>query len=143
MRAVEVADTLDYLTGTWALDRTLADHRTGATGSFAGDGEVRTTGRRGRYQERGRLRFGGYDGGAHRALDLIATDAGAAAVHFTDGRPFFELGLRSGACRAVHQCGPDRYELQFEVDSPDLLVERWRVTGPQKDYEARTTWRRR
>jgi Family of unknown function (DUF6314) len=143
MRWMEVADTLAYLTGAWGLERTLADHRTGATGSFAGDGELRTIGRRGRYEERGRLRFGGYDGTAHRALDLIGADDGAVAVRFVDGRPFFQLSLGCGTCRAVHRCGEDRYELQFEARTPDLLLERWRVTGPAKDYAAQTTWRRR
>jgi len=140
---MEVVDTLAFLTGSWALDRAIADHRTGAGGSFDGDGDVHTVGRRGRYEEQGRLRLGGYDGSAHRALDLIGTDGGGVAVHFPDGRPFFELSLADGACRAVHQCRLDRYELRFEVGSDDLLLERWRVTGPAKDYEARTTWRRR
>src|ERR1700761_3349486 len=140
---MEVVDTLAYLTGSWVLDRTIADHRAGAGGSFAGDGDVRTAGRRGRYEEQGRLRLGGYDGSAHRALDLIATDGGGVAVHFPDGRPFIELSLGTGACQAVHQCRLDRYDLRFEVGSRDLLIGRWLVTGPAKDYEARTTWRRR
>ena len=140
---MDVPDTLAYLAGTWGLSRAIADHRTGATGSFAGDGELRMAGRRGRYEERGRLCFGGYDGSAHRALDLIGIDGGAVDVRFTDGRPFFELCLLGGTCRAVHQCGADRYELRFKVRSPELLLERWRVTGPMKDYEAETTWRRR
>lgn len=141
--AMQVQDTLEYLPGNWTLQRAIVDHRIGVTGSFEGDGELRTEGRRGRYDERGRLRFGGYDGSAHRALDLIATPDHAVAVRFVDGRPFFELDLVTGTCRAVHPCREDRYELEFEVGSPDLLVERWRVTGPAKDYEARTTWRRR
>jgi hypothetical protein len=140
---MEVDDTLAYLTGAWLLDRSIADHRAGTTGSFEGDGELQTIGRQGRYEEQGRLRFGDHDTSARRALDLIGTDAGAVAVRFTDGRPFFELDLLSGTCRAVHQCRLDRYELHFEVGSPGLLLERWRVTGPEKDYEAQTTWRRR
>lgn len=140
---MEVDDTLAYLTGSWELERAIADHRTEATGSFAGDGVVRTAGRRGRYEEQGRLRLGGYDGTAHRELDLFAADGGVVAVRFSDGRPFIDLNLVDGAWQAVHQCGRDRYELRFEVGSSDLLLERWRVTGPDKDYEARTIWRRR
>jgi hypothetical protein len=139
---MQVDDTLDYLTGSWVLERVITDHRIGATGFFGGDGELRTIGRRGRYEERGRLKFGGYDGSAYRALDLIAADNGVVAVRFADGRPFFYLELRSGLCRAVHPCSPDRYEFEFEIGAPDLLLERWRVTGPMKDYEAQTTWRR-
>jgi hypothetical protein len=143
MAAMEIDDTLAYLTGAWELERTITDHRTGATGSFAGGGEVRTVGRRGRYEERGRLRLGGYDGSTHRALEFVGTDGGAVAVRFADGRPFIELNLVDGTWRAVHPCRLDRYELRFEVGSSDLLLEHWRVTGPAKDYEARTTWRRR
>lgn len=140
---MQVADTLAYLTGSWRLERTLADHRAGASGSFSGMGELVTTGRRGRYEERGQLRFGGAQSSAHRALDLVALPGGGVAVRFTDGRPFFELDLRDGSCRALHPCRLDRYELDFIVESPDRLIERWRVTGPAKDYEAETTWLRR
>jgi hypothetical protein len=139
---MEIADTLEYLTGAWELERTFVDHRVGATGSFAGTAQVLTRDRRGRYEERGRLRFGGYDGSAHRSLELICTDDGTVAVRFVDGRPFFDLDLGRGTCHAVHPCRADRYEIAFEVASSDLLVERWRVTGPEKDYEAETTWRR-
>lgn len=142
IRHVEVQDTLAYLTGTWTLSRVITDHRAHATGEFAGEGEVRTRGRRGHYEEHGRLRLGGYDGSARRALDLIGGAGGAVAVRFNDGRPFFDLDLSRGISEAVHPCGRDRYELRFEVGGPDLLVERWRVTGPAKDYEAHTTWRR-
>lgn len=139
---MDVKDTLAYLAGTWTLSRAIVDHADGATGSFDGDALVRTQGRRGRYEERGRLRFGGFDGSAQRALELIGTGEGSVAVQFTDGRPFFELDLSSGTCGAVHQCSRDRYELEFGVSSADLLIERWRVCGPAKDYEARTIWRR-
>jgi len=140
---MRVSDTLDYLAGDWALERAIVDHHAGLTGSFHGDGALRTSERRGRYEERGRLCFGGYDGSAHRALDLVATTGGAVAVRFTDGRPFFDLDLVTGACSAVHPCRQDRYQLEFKVGSADVLLERWRVTGPAKNYEAQTTWRRR
>jgi hypothetical protein len=135
-------DTLSYLTASWRLERRITDHLARTAGSFAGSATVRAAGRRARYEERGRLRFGGYDGQAHRRLDLVATAGGAVAVQFADGRPFFELDLVNGTCVAVHPCRQDRYELDFEVRSPDVLLERWRVTGPLKDYEAQTTWRR-
>jgi hypothetical protein len=140
---MRIEDTLAYLAGTWTLSRAIVDHRTGVSGSFAGDAEVQILGRRGRYEEHGRLRFGGYDSSARRALDLIGTEGSMVTVLFTDGRPFFDLDLFTGTCRAMHQCSLDRYQLEFGVSSPDLLIERWRVRGPEKDYDARTTWRRR
>lgn len=139
---MEVEDTLGYLAGRWALRRSLVDHRTGVTGSFAGDGEVQTLGPRGRYEERGRLRLGDHEGSVRRALDLVRSDGAAIDVRFTDGRPFFELDLSRGVAEAVHHCGRDRYELRFEVNAGDLLLEWWRVTGPHKSYDARTTWQR-
>lgn len=138
-----IDDTLAFLTGTWALERAIADHRTGASGAFEGEGRVQVVSRRGRYEEHGRLHLGRYAGSAQRALDLVESSGGAVAVHFTDGRPFFELNLVTGTCAATHQCRLDRYELRYEVASPDVLVEHWRVTGPEKDYEAETRWRRR
>jgi hypothetical protein len=139
---IEVQDTLAYLTGTWTLSRAIIDHVSRVSGAFNGHAQVLASGRRARYEERGRLRFGSYDSRAQRALDLIGTDGGWVAVRFTDGRPFFDLDLTRATCRAVHQCSRDRYELEFRIKSPRLLVERWRVRGPEKDYEARTTWRR-
>lgn len=139
---MQVQDALEYLTGTWTLSRAIVDHLAGVSGSFDGDAQVRTLGWRGRYEERGRLRFGSYESSVRRALDLVAADGGVVAVLFTDGRPFFDLDLGSGICRAVHQCSRDRYELEFGVRSPDVLLESWWVRGPEKDYEAQTTWRR-
>jgi hypothetical protein len=139
---MEVEDTLGYLTGRWTLSRAITDHLTGVRGSFDGEARVRTVGRRARYEENGRLRFDRYDGDARRALDLVGGDGSVVAVLFTDGRRFVDLDLSRGSDRAVHQCSDDRYELEFVVTSPDLLFERWRVRGPIKDYEARTTWRR-
>jgi hypothetical protein len=140
---MEIEDTLSFLGGTWMLRRAIVDHLTRVSGSFDGEAEVRLFGRRGRYEEHGRLRFGRYDGSARRALELIGTDGNGVVVRFEDGRPFFELDLATGGGRAAHQCSEDRYELAFEVNSPDELFERWRVRGPHKNYEAQTTWRRR
>jgi len=139
---MEIEDTLAYLAGMWTLTRAIVDHRAGVRGSFDGAAQVRACGRRGRYEEHGRLRLGSYDGSARRALDLVGTNGAVVAVLFADGRPFFDLDLSAGTCRAVHQCSRDRYELNFGVGSPDLLLEHWRVHGPDKDYEAQTTWRR-
>lgn len=140
---MEVSDPLAYLAGEWSLRRTIVDHGNCVTGRFEGDGRCRAVGRRGHYEEDGTLTFGARASHARRALQLIAVDGGTIDVRFADGRPFFELDLRAGRCDAVHHCGADLYELQFEVIGADRLLERWRVSGPAKDYAAQTLWRRR
>ena len=60
-------------------------------------------------------------------------------VRFADGHLFYRLDLRSGRCTAVHQCREDRYEITYLVLGEDVMEERWRVTGPAKDYQAAAT----
>ncbi|HZE05330.1 MAG TPA: DUF6314 family protein, partial [Solirubrobacteraceae bacterium] len=114
---MEIADTLAFLLGDWSLQRTLTDHRAGAEGLFQGTARLHPSGapdappRRARYEERGRLRYRDHETTAFRTLDYRATGTGAVAVSFSDGRPFFELDLRTGTCRATHPCGEDVYEL--------------------------------
>lgn len=61
-------------------------------------------------------------------------------MRFADGRPFYQLDLRAGHCRAEHQCGQDLYVVFLRVVSDDSFTETWRVTGPAKDYEMTTTF---
>ena len=70
---------------------------------------------------------------------LIPAGDGAATVLFADGRPFYPLDLRSGSCQAEHPCGPDSYLVTVRVLGPDAYTERWRASGPGKDYEMTTT----
>ncbi|MHB1570149.1 MAG: DUF6314 family protein [Solirubrobacteraceae bacterium] len=145
MPTIDVDDTLDFLVGTWSLSRELADHRTGARGSFTGTAvlrPVRAPAPGAEYEEVGRIRLGGHEGPAQRQLRWLRAE-GAVQVLFADGRPFFELDLRDGSCRVEHQCRADLYELSFQLADPDRLQERWRVRGPSKDYDAFTTWTRR
>ncbi|HLH64377.1 MAG TPA: DUF6314 family protein [Solirubrobacteraceae bacterium] len=152
---MQIEDTLAYLTGRWAIERRLVDHRADRCGRLDGIAEISLTeqaarpipatgagSRRARYEERGRLRLGSVCMRAGRELAILDTDAGAVVLRFMDGREFITLDLRPGAWEAVHGCAADRYELRFEVRSPGTLVEDWRVRGSVKDYEARTVWRR-
>jgi hypothetical protein len=142
---VRVDDTFRFLLGEWALRRTIADHRDDRRGEFEGAATVRPSGSEGdraRYQETGRLRYGGYDGRAGRTLELLR-EGGAVLVNFSDGRPFFVLDLRDGSCHADHPCGADHHVLEFHVRSDSLLDERWHVHGPHTHYTARTRWERR
>lgn len=140
---MQIADTLRFLLGGWTLERDLTDHRAGVAGRFAGTAVVVAQGAaEARYVEEGRLRLAGHESAARRVLRYARTATGAVLVSFADGRPFLELNLRDGGCTAIHPCVADRYALEFTVTAPDVLVERWRVRGPAKDYDAVTTWRR-
>lgn len=139
------AGTLAFLRGAWQLDRTLTDHRHGTSGTFTGEAEYTATGDPAvlRYDERGELRFGGHTGSAWRALLCCRLPGGAVDVRFADGREFYRLDLSSGRWRAKHVCaGRDDYVVTFRVVSDDVLEERWRVLGPDKDYVSQTTLRR-
>jgi hypothetical protein len=130
-------DTLAFLRGTWHLDRRLADYRTGCRGTFTGEAEFMVTSEPAvlAYTERGQLRFGGHAGAAFRNLIFRGLPGGAADVRFADGRPFYRLDLASGRWRAKHVCaGRDDYVVTYRVLSPDLVEERWRAAGPDKDY---------
>ena len=141
-----VADTLDFLVGTWTVERLIDDHRSGIRGRFDGtavllpeEGAEPVT--RASYQEAGELRFGEHTGPASRRLTYVRS-GGAVLLYFADGRPYTDLDLRSGTWETEHPCVADLYAVRTEVCAPDELRERWRVRGPDKDYDAVTVLRR-
>jgi hypothetical protein len=146
--------TLDFLRGRWRAERVLTDFRSGQTGSFSGvatfaerpaglaaglAGAATPAGLVIAYREQGELSFGGHRGPASRSLLYLPAAEGAATVLFADGRPFYQLDLRSGRCRAEHPCGSDSYLVTVQVVGADAYTERWRASGPGKDYEMTTT----
>jgi hypothetical protein len=149
-----VTDTLDFLHGHWRIERHIADHRAGGSGTFDGaarfeacaagaDGlEVSGAGVSGvealAYHEHGELRFGGHRGPASRSLIYRRRPDAAADVCFADGREFYRLDARSGAWRGQHDCGRDHYAVAGELLDSGRFQERWRVRGPDKDYEITT-----
>jgi hypothetical protein len=163
MVTMVVSDTLGFLVGTWTVERSIDDHRSGISGHFQGQavlvacpgGEAACPGEevarlatgaaaavaRASYQETGELRFGDHAGPARRGLDYVR-QGGAVMLYFTNGRPYVDLDLRSGTWRAEHPCVADLYEVTTIVRSPDELQELWRVRGPDKNYDATTTLRR-
>jgi Family of unknown function (DUF6314) len=145
-----IADTLTYLLGQWSLERSLTDHRSGTDGRFEGivtvagapPGQIAADGPRARYDEAGTLHFGNHRGPAARSLELVRLESTVVMLHFTDGKPFVDLDLRSGTWRSCHPCGEDLYEMVTVVRSSDEVEERWRVRGPTKDYDAVAILRR-
>jgi hypothetical protein len=135
--------TLDFLSGSWHADRVLTDYRSGQVGSFRGVASFveRPGDRRGglAYHEQGELHFGSHRGPAGRSLLYLPGSDGAAAVLFADGRPFYQLDLRSGYWRAEHPCGSDHYLVTVRVVGPDAFTEHWQARGPGKDYVMTTS----
>lgn len=142
--ALAIDDTLEFLLGAWAIERTIDDHRDGASVRFSGTAEVTRVPAGAVYLETGHLiTAAGRRGPARRALGLRALDGGAVGIDFADGRPFLDLDLSTGDALATHPCRADSYEMAFTARGADELAETWRVTGPAKDYSALTIWRRR
>jgi hypothetical protein len=140
-------ETLDFLLGTWRVERTVTDHRRGEQGRFQG---TATFTRRSdaddpdgidhvRFDEVGDYRLGDYHGEARRSLDYVAASGSRIAITFLDGHHFIDLNLASGESRDEHHCDLDRYEIATTVKGSDLLEEHWRVEGPEKNYEAVTS----
>lgn len=148
--------TLEFLLGRWRASRVVTDFRSGQAGTFTGlavfaghpefpaGAAACRPGPHGalRYHEQGELRFGGHQGPASRTLLYLPGPAGSARVLFADGRPFYRLDLRSGSCTAEHPCGDDSYLVTVRVLGQDGFTERWRATGPGKDYEMITSFAR-
>jgi hypothetical protein len=92
-----------------------------------------------RWTEQGHIRFGGHAGPAGRRLAIVPA-ADGWLVEFADGRPFHPLDLDGAAVE--HRCGEDRYTGEYRLRDRDTLDVRWHVTGPGKDLEIETTYRR-
>lgn len=131
---------VSFLTGSWDVVRDLrhGDER----GGFAGTATFSREGDGLAWVETGELRLESYVGPATRRLAIVPF-AGTWEVRFDDGRPFHPLDLERGRCDAVHHCGPDLYEGEYVVLGDGALDVTWRVTGPAKDQEIVSRYRRR
>ena len=134
-------DLIGLLSGRWSVRRRLVDLRSGREGDFAGTASFEPEGDRLRWAEAGRMRFAGHDGPAERRLS-IAGGPGGWTVEFDDGRPFHPLDLAGGTCAVEHRCGEDLYAGEYRLLGADALEVSWRVTGPRKEQEIHTTYRR-
>jgi len=143
--SMDAEETLQYLRGRWRVRRDVTDHRAAEHGIFVGTATFsphgETDARTLHFEEDGQMQLGSHEGRASRQLNYsVAGDR--IAVMFSDGRHFIDLDLRDGTSHAVHVCNIDRYEITTVVKNPDLFEERWRVEGPEKDYQAVTTLER-
>jgi hypothetical protein len=145
---VQVPDTLDYLLGSWRVERRIEDRLSSLTGLFAGSATVTaapgppddpkpsTEAPLVYYSEVGTLRWDGHDIPSGRILVVTPSESGRAVLRFPDGRHFVDIDLRYGGCDARHVCGDDVYVIELTVHSQCLYEESWRVRGPRKDYAA-------
>jgi hypothetical protein len=142
-------DLRAYLRGSWSVDRTLLDRRTGTRGTFTGvvrftdadDGGLH-------WREEGTVRWTSFDGApftgpASREYLLRPADTAAVMdVAFPDGRPFHRMGFTGQSNQDVHWCDPDTYRVTYTVLGPDEVGYRWDVTGPAKDQLLESVLRR-
>ena len=141
MGEVHDVKTLDFLLGTWSVERSIDDTFSGDAGTFEGtatfvlDGDDSS---RVRFDETGVVHFGDYSCRATRLLYFAPGSGSSINVSFADGHHFIVLELHEGFSRDHHQCQSDGYDITTVVLSDDLIEERWRVHGPAKDYEAVT-----
>ena len=132
------------LEGRWAIDRRVRGLRGGRDATFTGTAEIGPDADASgslAWREEGLLQSAAHTGRATRVLRIVP--AGEAwEVLFEDGRPFHPLDLRTGRCDVVHLCGADHYAGTVRVDGTDALEVRWRVTGPAKEMEIVSAYRR-
>lgn len=142
---MNVADTLDFLAGSWHVQRTFYDCRVSASGQFDGsaifaaDDSAKDTLR---FEEVGEMNWDGYRGTSRRRLHIVRARESGVRMSFLDGHHFIDLDLRSGHSFARHGCRDDLYEVTTIATSDAAIEERWRVKGPLKDYVALSTWTR-
>lgn len=131
------------------MQRHINDHRTMDNIRFTGTAHYvafthrdspGTTGLRA--FESGELSCGDYHGESQRSLEYFFGEDALVHVHFSDGRPFVDFDFSTGDSLSTHHCGEDDYEIAINVESDEVFRERWRVSGPKKDYVAVTTFTR-
>lgn len=133
--------SLDFLLGSWSVERSINDSLSGEVGTFQGTATfVRDDNDDSRvcFDETGVVRFGDYSGRANRRLYFTLGSDSVIDVSFADGHHFIDLDLRDGYTTDHHQCQSDGYDVTTVVRSDDLIEERWLVIGPAKNYEAVT-----
>lgn len=144
---MELDDAFGYLLGRWQVRRLVRDGRAGTTFSFSGEARVsplkpREGARTARYEEQGELAGPAGSGPASRRLTIEELADGRLRLFLADGSFFVDLDLRAGSSSAVHPCGDDCYEIETRPLGPERFEERWRVSGPEKSYEALTSYER-
>ncbi|MDQ8043671.1 MAG: DUF6314 family protein [Solirubrobacteraceae bacterium] len=134
---VDPADLPAWLAGTWSVDRDINDGQGAFTGTATFEPQPGGTVR---WAEEGSLQLGDFTGPATRVLFLHPADPWE--VRFDDGRLFHPLDLSGGGFAAEHPCGPDLYRGTYDPRSDDELLVHWHVTGPGREDDIVSRYRR-
>ncbi|PRY26741.1 hypothetical protein CLV78_101842 [Aliiruegeria haliotis] len=128
---LELAD----LSGTWILDRDIADARTGQRQRLTGTAEFAARDGGLDYFETGRLVLpGGQNLTATRRYLWRVRQGGRVEVLFEDGRYFHSFTFGEAAPKAHHWCDPDDYRVSYDFSAWPVWSSRWSVNGPRKEY---------
>ncbi|HTV16263.1 MAG TPA: DUF6314 family protein [Acidobacteriaceae bacterium] len=140
-------DVFERLLGDWTFVREVPGRAT-----MTGRARIESTGEgRARYHESARVRLADgsqLTGSQSYVYRRLAAPANGFDVLFAETGELFErLDFRvtpEGSLRADarHECPPDRYVSHFTLDAEDRLAVEHTVTGPNKNYVARTAYRK-
>ncbi len=134
---MKIDDTFGFLLGNWTLTRWIEDRQTGLSSRFTGTAMLSETSHGyGWYREVGELCYGDYTGPANRTLKMLRRADSSVVLQFSDGRPYVEVDLSSANWSGHHLCGRDTYEIEIHAQSQEVILEKWRVLGPSKNYDA-------
>lgn len=129
----------DFL-GLWRLSRVIEDARAGQVAQFEGR-VVFTEAAGGLVQsEAGTLHLPGQPPMTATRRYLWRPGAARIAVFFEDGRFFHDI-VPGPVPEATHDCPPDHYHVAYDFTGWPGWSNRWRVTGPRKNYTMTSHYR--
>lgn len=141
-RSGTVIPGLDDFEGDWRVTREIV-HTGGPDARFAGVARFLPDGAGLSYREEGELVIAGQvPVRAERRYLWRPGVAGAIEVLFDDGRAFHRIDPATGASCDRHRCEQDVYDVAYDFGTWPEWSSCWRVTGPRKDYEMQSRYRR-
>jgi hypothetical protein len=127
---------LDDFTGDWQMQRDIL-HADGSCARFEGTARFEAAGDGLVYREEGMLLMPGQPAIKAERRYRWGSDL---SVFFDDGRFFHRIPPEGG--ETGHWCDPDIYRGHYDFSSWPVFSVSWQVTGPRKDYQSVTTYRR-
>ncbi|RYH03300.1 hypothetical protein EU805_06145 [Salipiger sp. IMCC34102] len=129
--------------GDWRLARLIDDRLAGQEGRFEGRARLTAAGDGAlAYVESGTLHLGAAPPLQAERRYIWRAQDGRIAVFFADGRTFHSFRPTGEGAGTDHPCGADFYRVAYDFNDFPRWTTRWRVSGPRKDYEMRTTYLR-